>query len=227
MMNTITPSTFSELMRKRKSIRQFQSMPVPEHVLHEALEDAQYAPSNCNTQPWHVHIVSGAKKDELSQALLHDVVQGHASPDFEFDFNLYHGRYAQRQIEQVTLFYQSLGITREDREQRQRALTHNFEFYDAPHVAFLFMPSFGDNVRVASDVGMYGQSLLLALAARGIGSIPQTSIAMYADTVRRVLNVPQDLKLLFGISFGYADEEQPVNQSHIGRDPVKDAVTFH
>ena len=53
----------------------------------------------------------------------------------------------------------------------------NYSFFNAPHVALLFMPSFGDNVRVGSDIGMYGQTFLLSLAARGRGGIPQTSLA--------------------------------------------------
>ena len=134
-------------------------------------------PSNCNTQPWDVHIVSGAKKEELSKALVDAVLKGQPSLDFTFDFNDYYGRYSERQKEQGKTHYAAMGIAREDYEGRQKEGLRNFEFFNAPHVAFLFMPSFGDNVRVASDIGMYAQSFLLSLAARGIGSIPQHQLA--------------------------------------------------
>lgn len=39
------------------------------------------------------------------------------------------------------------------------------EGYGAPHVALLFMPSFGDNVRVGGDMGIYGQTFWLSLTA--------------------------------------------------------------
>ncbi|MEY8742411.1 nitroreductase family protein [Bacillales bacterium AN1005] len=63
------------------------------------------------------------------------------------------------------------------------------------------MPVIGDNVRVASEIGMYAQSFLLALAARGIGSVPQTVLGFHAEVVREVLGVSKEMKLLFGISF--------------------------
>ena len=178
-------------------------------------------------RPWDVHIVSGAKKEELSKALVDAVLKGQPSLDFTFDFNDYYGRYSERQKEQGKTHYAAMGIAREDYEGRQKEGLRNFEFFNAPHVAFLFMPSFGDNVRVASDIGMYAQSFLLSLAARGIGSIPQTSIGTQADTIRQVLGVSDEMKLLFGISFGYPDREDRANSFRMGRELIESNVTLH
>jgi nitroreductase len=226
-MLLLVKNSFQEVIRSRQSIRQFLPTPVEEEVLREVLEDAQYTPSNCNTQPWDVHIVSGAKKEELSKALVDAVLKGQSSLDFTFDFNDYYGRYSERQKEQGKTHYEAMGIAREDYEGRQKEGLRNFEFFNAPHVAFLFMPSFGDNVRVASDIGMYAQSFLLSLAARGIGSIPQTSIGTQADTIRQVLGVSDEMKLLFGISFGYPDREDRANSFRMGREPIESNVTLH
>lgn len=46
------------------------------------LEDAQTAPSNSNTQPWTVHVVSGAARDALAKELLQAEEEGRTSPDF-------------------------------------------------------------------------------------------------------------------------------------------------
>ena len=226
-MLLLVKNSFQEVIRSRQSIRQFLPTPVEEEVLREVLEDAQYTPSNCNTQPWDVHIVSGAKKEELSKALVDAVLKGQPSLDFTFDFNDYYGRYSERQKEQGKTHYAAMGIAREDYEGRQKEGLRNFEFFNAPHVAFLFMPSFGDNVRVASDIGMYAQSFLLSLAARGIGSIPQTSIGTQADTIRQVLGVSDEMKLLFGISFGYPDREDRANSFRMGRELIESNVTLH
>jgi nitroreductase len=56
---------FRDVIRDRHSVRSFLPEPVPDAVIRAVLEDAQLAPSNCNTQPWQVHIVSGAKLDLL------------------------------------------------------------------------------------------------------------------------------------------------------------------
>ena len=114
--------------------------------------------------------------------------------------------YRERQNAQGKSYYESLEVAIDDLPARQEAAARNYRFFDAPHAAFLFMPSFGDNVRVAADIGMYAQSFLLALARRGVGSIPQTSLGFFADVVRDVLGVPAEFKLLFGISFGYHDD---------------------
>jgi nitroreductase len=43
--------TFTDTARIRRSIRGFLDTPVPDSVICEVLEDAQHAPSKCNTQP--------------------------------------------------------------------------------------------------------------------------------------------------------------------------------
>ncbi|MWA08343.1 hypothetical protein E5671_03980 [Streptomyces sp. BA2] len=75
------------------------------------------------------------------------------------------------------------------------------------------MPAFGDGVRAAGDIGMYAQNFLLSLTARGLGGIPQTMLGIYANTVREFLGVPDELTLLFGISFGTTDVTAPANSS--------------
>ncbi|MFD0035373.1 nitroreductase family protein [Streptomyces sp. NPDC127172] len=89
------------------------------------------------------------------------------------------------------------------------------------------MPVFGDGVRGAGDIGMYAQNFLLSLTARGLGGLPMTMLGFYADTVREFLGVPEDLKLLFGISFGTADQTAPANSFRMGRIPLQQSVVVH
>ena len=103
----------------------------------------------------------------------------------------------------------------------------NLTFFGAPNVCLLFMPAVGDNVRVAGDIGMFGQTFLLSLVAHGLAGIPQTYLGFFADTVRECLGVPSDRKLLFGISFGFADESDPIAPYRIGRLPGEEFATFH
>lgn len=53
------------------------------------------------------------------------------------------------------------------------------------------------------------------------------SFQFFADTVREVLGVSDQLKLLLGISFGYPGKESPVNNYRMGRAPLNESVTFH
>lgn len=218
---------FRDVVRERHSVRNFLPQPVPEAILRSVLEEAQRSPSNFNTQPWQTHIVSGAKRDALSKAILAADDAGQLSPDFSFDISDFQGIYRERSREQGAAYYQAIGVKREEYEQRRDASRRNLTFFGAPHVALLFMPEVGDNVRVAGDIGMYAQTLLLSLTAHGLGGIPQTMLGFYADTIREALGIDPSLKLLFGISLGYPDREHPANQYRINKAPLGESVTFH
>lgn len=219
--------SFRDVVRARHSVRSFLSRPVPDDVLRSVLEDAQLAPSNCNTQPWQVHIASGSKRDELKAALLAADEANHRTPDFSFAVPDYGGVYHQRAKDQGAAYYQAIGVAREAVEDRRAAGRYNLAFFGAPHVAFLFMPNVGDNVRVAGDIGMYAQTFLLSLTAHGLGGIPQTSLGSYAGTIRDILGVDPSLKMLFGMSFGYPDEKSLANHYRIEKAPIDESVTFH
>ncbi len=219
--------SLEETVRTRRSYRGFLPTPVPDAVLQEVLQDAQNAPSNCNTQPWHTHIVRGAKLAELSEAMHSDNDAGRHTPDFSFDMDEYVEPYLGRQKAQGKAYFEAMNVMRADMDGRHRAAARNLSFFGAPQVALLFMPSFGDNVRVGGDIGMYGQTFLLSLAARRLGGIPQTMLGFFAGTVRELLAIPETQKLLFGISFGYPDEEAPGNRVRMDRVPVSESVTFH
>lgn len=219
--------SFSDVVRMRKSTRGFTSTPAPLQTITSVLEDAQMAPSNCNTQPWNTHIVSGDKLKHLSTVILKDLESSNFSPDFSFDTDHYYGIYSDRQKAQGKGYFESMGVARADKEGRQQAVGLNYKFFNAPHAAFLFMPSFGDDVRVASDIGMYAQTFLLSLTDHGLAGVPQTALGFFADTIRKELNISDKFKMLFGISFGYPDLDVKGSSFKMGRDPISSNVTFH
>jgi len=91
---------------------------------------------------------------------------------------------------------------------------------------FVFMAE-GFAAREAVDVGMWAQTLMLALTARGIASCAQGALSLYPEIVRECLGVAADRKLLFGISFGYEDVAVAANATRVERAALEDAVTFH
>lgn len=60
MSNAAT--TFQAIVNDRRSIRAFKSDPVSREIIDSVFAPALRAPSNCNTQPWFVHIVTGDRK---------------------------------------------------------------------------------------------------------------------------------------------------------------------
>lgn len=218
---------FHNVVRSRKSARSFLPDPVPDAVLKSVLEDARHAPSNSNVQPWVVHVASGETRDKLSKAMLAAALEERITADFSFNYDDLYGVYKERQQAQGAAYFQAAGIARDAAEQRRYAILRNLEFFGAPHVCLLFMAPVYDPVRVAGDVGMYGQTLLLSLAAHGLAGVPQTLLSFFAEPAREVLGIDPSLKMLFGVSFGYAEPGNPVNTFPVAKAPIEECVSFH
>ncbi|ARN75995.1 nitroreductase [Oceanicoccus sagamiensis] len=215
---------FSDIVSQRRSVRGFLPEPVPQALLNTVFELAQKAPSNCNTQPWQVYILSGEKRHQLASRLTESMDRGTINMDFEYE-GKYQGVYRERQFDSAMQLYGAMGIERDDKAGRHQAFLDNFNFFGAPHVAFLFLPEpFG--LREAADIGLYAQNLMLALTAHGLASCPQTALSFDANTVREVAGIEANNKLLFGISFGYEDKDYPANQCRVGRAGLDESVHF-
>ena len=216
--------TFLNIVANRRSMRAFKPDPVPRAVIEAVMGGAQQAPSNCNTQPWFVHVVTGDTLEQLRATLPSQFAAGEMALDFPYD-GQYDGVYKERQYASATALYDALGISRDEKAARNEWFMRNFTFFDAPAVAFFTLPSqFG--LREACDLGMYAQTVMLGLVAHGLGSCPQTSLGFMANVIRPALGLGDHEKLMFGLSFGYPTET-PVNQVRTERADLHDVVTFH
>jgi nitroreductase len=218
--------SLQSIVQQRTSIRAFRPDLVPEENIRDVFSLATRTPSNCNTQPWTVRIASGRTLKKLALALLTELEADQRSPDIPFNQDLYTQTYQERKFEHGKHLYGALSIERGDHAARwQKVIQRNMSFYDAPHVAFFYMPDWG-NEREAADVGMFAQTVMLALTALGIGSCPQTSVSMFAEPIRRVLELDKSTKLLFALSFGYEDTTQPGSRTVQERAPLAEILTF-
>jgi nitroreductase len=213
-----------QTIKERRSVRGFLPKPVPRDLLEEVLSLAQHAPSNCNVQPWRVYIASGEILEDLRDALVAAAESGE-SQAMSAPVDSFFGTYRDKQVACAVELYGKMGIARDDRAGRRHAMVRNFEFFDAPHVAYVCMArSFG--IGVALDVGMYVQTLMLAMQSRGIASCAQASLRAFPDVAARHLRIPDDEQILCGLSFGYEDPDVPANQTRQPRDPVSSNVFF-
>lgn len=217
---------FEQIVLERRSVRGFRPDTVPESTMRAIFSLANRSPSNCNTQPWFVEVVSGEARDRISAAMISAHNKGLYTPDYSFDEKKYVGILGDRIKANAENFYSTLEIERHEKELRAQAVVQNLHLYGAPHAAFLFMPDYG-NERVAADVGMYAQTLLLTMQAHGVSSCPQTILGFYADTVRELLGIDREYKLLFGISFGYEDPAPLANNVRTPRVELSESTRFH
>ncbi|MBI1784300.1 nitroreductase [Candidatus Sumerlaeota bacterium] len=222
-MELETQLSVEDAIRQRRSVRGFLPRPVPEEILKKVFELAQRAPSNCNIQPWRVYVASGKARDRVREALLDNIRKGAPpNPDYTYP-GKFDDPYRRYQVDCAVALYSEMGIGREDKAGRFRATLRNFEFFDAPHVGFIGMDkSFGETV--ALDVGIYLQTLMLAMTAHGISSCAQGSMRSYPDVVRKEFGVSENIRILVGISFGYEDPGVAANRTRVGRAPFDENV---
>ncbi|WP_435172283.1 nitroreductase [Actinacidiphila sp. bgisy145] len=222
---TRTSQYAEQLIRGRRATRAFRPDPVPEDTLREVFSLAGTAPSNSNAQPWRVEVVGGARRDRLADALRTAHAERRVTADYPYAEDMYAPVHQERRAAFGASLYGALGIGPDDHPARTAYDAESLGFYGAPHAAFLFVTGDG-GPRLAADAGAYLQTLLLAMTGYGVASCPQGLLSFYADTVRDQLGVDEG-KLLVGISFGYADENAPVNRVATGRAALEATTTFH
>jgi nitroreductase len=209
-----------DAIRERRSIRMFlPDKPVPQALVEEALALAVRAPSSSNIQPWHVVFASGPARQRLVAALLAEAssgpLKGPVLPE----------AFAHKHKEAGALLYSSMGISCDDTEGRRTAVLRNWEFFRAPMAGIVCMHHELGHVD-AMSVGMFLQTLLLALTARGLGTCVQVSVAAYPETIRAKLAIPDEYRIMCGLAVGYADPAFPVNHLRVGRDAPEQKVVF-
>ena len=210
---------------ERRSVRGFLNKEVPQEVLNRIFEIAQKAPSNCNVQPWKVYVASGGLKDKLKRKMVENVTSGvEPNPDYPYR-STFENEYRKRQVDCAVALYSSMDIGRDDKEGRMRASLRNFEFFDAPYIAFIGMdPTFGTTVAI--DVGMWAQTLMLTMVSFGLHSCPMGTMRNYPELVREAFQIKDDTRILFGISFGYEDVAVAANKTRTTREEISANVEF-
>ena len=202
-----------EGIKTRQSIRAFKRNLIPRDVVEKILEAASNSPSYTNTQPWEVVVVSGKKKNELSRKLL-ELVRAKAptNPDLPRPKGWPKGM-EERSKEHGARRLSTLGVARDEEEEREKLSLMNFEFYGAPCVVFLFIDgSLGE--WSIFDMGLFAQNLILAAHSFGVESCLQASVTNYALEIKKFLGIPQSKKLVICISLGYPDEKAKLNTYH-------------
>ncbi|MBX7166020.1 MAG: nitroreductase [Pirellulales bacterium] len=210
---------------ERRSVRGFlPDRPVPAATIRECLELAQRAPSNCNVQPWRVFLASGAGCERLRRTLAEAIGRGEM-PNPEDEQDKFPPPYRRLQVDCAVRMYNEMGIGRDDHAGRMQAMMRNFELFDAPHVAIVCMEKYY-GLGVALDVGMWVQTFMLALWSRGVQSCPQASLRQYPTIFKSVLGIPDELRMLCGVTFGYEDPAVPANRTRQTREPIDANVVF-
>ncbi|HNS87677.1 MAG TPA: nitroreductase [Parvularculaceae bacterium] len=224
----MTEKSVSALLKSRISTRAFLDKPVPESEIREILEIAKFSPSGGNLQPWKVHVVTGAARERVI-----DAVKGSLSGNpfaVESELAIYPEKlwepYRTRRYVLGEAMYEKLGIPREDKPARFAHLARNYEFFGAPAGLFFTLDRRFDKGQWA-HLGMLMLSIALVAEERGLATCMQEAWTTRAKTVCEVLNIPDSEQFYCGMALGYADKSAAVNTLRSERAALEDFVVFH
>jgi nitroreductase len=216
----------TEAVTGRRSVRRFLAAPVPQDTIRTILADASRSPSGTNMQPWKVHVVMGAARDRLCQAVLAAANAGNRSDEYAYMPSPLKEPYLSRRRRVGYELYALLGVARDDFESRKRVMLRNFEFFGAPVGLFFAMER---DLLLGSwlDCGMFMQSVMILARAHGLETCPQQAWCEYGSVVHDELSIPDDQIILSGMALGFSDPQAPENTLVSERIAPEEFATFH
>ncbi|MCB2014719.1 MAG: nitroreductase [Sphingobium sp.] len=214
----------SEAVATRRSIRDFLDTPVDLETLRRVLDQARFAPSGCNYQPWEATIATGEPLRQLQEQMRaakpqdpqeYDWAAPGASP-------IYKAR-----LDGVSEgMYGAMGIARDDKAARKDFFVRNVVSFGAPAVLLCYFPRFMGPPQW-SDVGMWLQTIMLLLREEGLDSCPQEYLWAHARLIKKFLGVDDETHIFFcGLAIGYRNPDAPVNTFERARVPLDEQVRF-
>ncbi|EWM11067.1 MULTISPECIES: nitroreductase [unclassified Kutzneria] len=219
----------AEALARRRSCRGYLPTAVPGEVVERVLALASRSASNSNSQPWQVHVVTGAAKRRLTEDLLAAYDTNERGRDYDYQPPAedwpepFRGR---RRDFGDRLYGGALGIGREDGDRRAAHHRRNYDFFGAP-VGMILTVSRRPRQGALVDAGLFLQSLMLAARAEGLDTCAQASLIDFSAVLRRNLRIPDEQLIVCGLSLGYGDRDHLTARCRTARLPLSSFVTFH
>jgi nitroreductase len=219
-----------DAITSRRSLRAFLPTPVARETIEDILRVASRAPSGTNTQPWQVHVLTGAARDALCQRILaaHDdpaVAATHAE-EYAYYPTQWQSPYIDRRRKVGWDLYGLLGLAKTDKAGMHRQHGRNYAFFDAP-VGLIFTIDRVMQQGSWLDYGMFLQSLMVAARARGLDTCPQAAFTQYHRLIAEQLGLSAGEMVVCGMALGHADPEAVENTLVTERAPVSAFARFH
>jgi len=212
----------------RTSVRAFLPTPVAIEDIERILTVATRAPSGSNTQPWKVHVLTGAARDRLVAAVMHAHQHEPREHTWEYEYYMREWRdpYLARRRTIGWSLYGLLGIGRGEKDRMRAQHGRNFTFFDAP-VGLIFTIDRDLERGSWLDYGMFLQSIVIAARGLGLETCAQAAWAWFHRVVRRELDISDSEIVVCGMAIGHPDPDAIVNRLETTREPLDAFVRFH
>ena len=222
--------TILEAINSRSSKRAFLSKPVEKETLETILSAAGQTPSGANMQPWVSYAISNQEVlKKIGDAIIEKMDAGILNDQFIQYYPVkWVNPYKKRRIVTGAGLYKLMEVDRKDNETRIEMWKDNFRWFGAQTVIFVCTDkaNIDESQGVLIDCGAYMQSIMLAAQGFGIESCPQGSTTEFGKVIAEVLDLPDNLALLYSVVLGYEDKDAKINSYQPARAKLEDTVTF-
>ena len=229
-INSDTMAAVDHAIDSRRSIRAF----LPKEVARQGIEDilrlAARAPSGSNTQPWKVHVLTGASRQGLSDKIMAAYLDPAQAEQHKEEYDYYPPQWVSPYIDRRRKvgwdLYGLLGIAKGDKPRMQAQQGRNYTFFDAP-VGLIFTVDRVMGRGSWLDYGMFLGNLMTAARARGLDTCAQAAFNHYHRIVAEHLGLADSEMVVVGMALGYADPAAIENTLLADREPVTAFTSFH
>ncbi|CAN5407779.1 nitroreductase [soil metagenome] len=234
---TAGPSLTAEQLREavdhaitsRRSVRGFLPTPVDRATIESILAVASRSPSGSNTQPWHVHVLTGSALQSMVAEIQAVYDDAEASAGHVQDYAYYpvqwQSPYIDRRRRNGWGLYALLDIEKGDHQRMRELHRRNYQFFDAPVGLFFSIDRILERGSWL-DFGMFLQSIMIAARGHGLDTCPQAAFNQYHRIISTRLGLPGSRMVVCGMALGHADESRIENTLVTERDPVASFTTF-
>jgi len=213
----------------RRSVRAFLPDPVAREDIEQILAVAARAPSGTNTQPWKVHVLQGAAKEALSEAILavyaDPALNAQHTEEYPYYPRQWKSPFIDRRRKVGWDLYALLGLGRENKAGMAAQHARNYRFFDAP-VGLMFTIDRSMEQGSWLDYGMFLQSIMVAARGRGLDTCPQAAFTQYHKIIAAHLQLSENDMVVCGMALGRADASKIENTLSTEREPVSGFVRF-
>ena len=222
MISNPSQAAVDAAITSRRSIRAFLDKPVARDDIARILDVAARAPSGTNTQPWKVHVLTGAARERLSQAILAAYTDPEQADAHHEEYPYYPREwvspYVDRRRKVGWDLYSLLGLTRDNKAGMAAQHARNYVFFDAP-VGMIFTIDRIMEQGSWLDYGMFLQNIMVAARARGLDTCPQAAFTQYHRIIATELGLPASEMVVCGMALGWADPDRIENTLETEREP--------
>jgi nitroreductase len=216
--DTAQAAAVDQAITSRRSIRAYLPTPV-----------ASRAPSGTNTQPWKVHVLTGAARQRLSERICaaHDdpAQRSQHTEEYAYYPTEWRSPYVDRRRKVGWDLYSLLGITKTDKARMHAQHARNYAFFDAP-VGLIFTIDRVMQQGSWLDYGMFLQSIMVAARGRGLDTCPQAAFTQFHRIISEELQLPPEEMVVCGMALGHADPKAIENTLVTEREPVAGFARF-